>query len=274
MTHRPRTVATLLLLFALPTAHPAHAAEPSQQQPLNEIYLEVSALSTLYDLDATPDQLKALHSLAADTVSKKPLPPSPHPGKPYRSALTALRDSYVKADDNEIGDCDERLANLEEKMDNPPDPHVDITDAARQKTRDALKLFTPSQLANYISAHTDDAPDPAGTLLDALDTVRNQPDKAFNTTRKQTADDVASLLAGPDSDKRKSLSDQVISLLDKAHSLSDDEFKTQKPDLEKQAHKLADPPDPAAVLTHWLHRDMAELLSNPQLPNALSARMK
>lgn len=267
----PLLAAICLVAFA-PASLPAAPAAESQVS-INQIYLEVSALSTLYDLYATPEQLKALQSIAADTASKKPLDPSPRLGRPYRSALAALRDAYVKNDDDEIGDCQERVDNLEEKMDHPPDPAVEVTDAARRKVGDALKLFTPTQVAEYVAARSDEAPDPAATLIDALDAAPGQADKAFATLRKQTTDELPDLLADG-SQQRQAVADQIGALLDRAHGLSADDYKSHRADLAKEAHALADPADPTAVVSRWVRRDVAELLSNPQLPAALAARLK
>lgn len=252
----------------------APSAVADAQAPINQIYLEVAALSSLYDLYATPEQMKALQGIAAETASKKGLESSPHPGRPYRSGLVALRDAYVKNDDDEIGDCQERVDNLEEKMDHPPDPQVEVTDAARRRAGEALKLFTPTQIAEYISARSDDAPDPAGILVDTLGAVPGQGEKEFAALRKQTVDELSELLAGADGAKRKSLGEEIGALIDRAHGMSAEDYKSRKGELEKEAHKLADPADPTAVLSNWVRRDMADLLSNPQLSAALAARLK
>src|SRR5438876_860228 len=134
------TAAALVLLVTL-------SARAASETPIPQLYIEVSALSMLYDLAATPDQIKSIQSLSPDPAANKP------------------------------------------------------------------------------------ATDPAG-------------------------------LTGKD---HPSVRDAVASFLDKTHSLSDDELKAQHADLETQARKLTPTPDPLAVITHWIQRDMAELLSNPQL---------
>jgi hypothetical protein len=260
---RRRATAAIVLLLATS----ARAADA----PIHQIYLEVSALSMLYDLAATPEQIKSLESLSSDTAAKKPAG-DPHPGRPYRNALIALRDAYVKNEEAAIDEAQDRFSAIEDKMDNAPDPTVEITDAARKKADAAVKLFTPAQLAEYIAARSADAPDPAATLVESLDTLRTA--KNYDHARNEAAEEIAADLTGFSGKEHKSTRDVIAAFLDKAHALSDDDFKSQRPDLDAEARRLTEVADPLAVITHWVHRDLAELLSNPQLASALAARSK
>jgi len=60
-------------------------------------------------------------------------------------------------------------------------------------------------------------------------------------------------------------------LLKLAHSLSDADFDNQRPDLENQAREITKV-DASTALRHWMECEMAQLLSNPQLPLALADR--
>ncbi len=59
-----------------------------------------------------------------------------------------------------------------------------------------------------------------------------------------------------------------------ARALKDEEFKAERPELEKMAGEIVGNLSPLDVLRHVLAQDLAELLSNPRLVAAIDARLK
>jgi hypothetical protein len=63
-------------------------------------------------------------------------------------------------------------------------------------------------------------------------------------------------------------------LLIQVRALTEEEFKAQRPELEKMARAIVGDLSPLDVLRHALVQDLAELLSNPRLAAAIDARLK
>ena len=57
-------------------------------------------------------------------------------------------------------------------------------------------------------------------------------------------------------------------------ALKDDEFKKERPELEKTARQIVGEVGPLDVLRHAVERSLADLLSNPRLAAAIDARLK
>jgi hypothetical protein len=246
-----------------------------ERNSVNELHLELDVLSALYDLSATPEQVKAIAGMAEKTASKKKVGDTTHPGPQYKSALVELRDAYVKKDDNAIATAQDTLDNMEEKMDNVPDPKVEITEEARRKVDEMIKLFSPGQIAEYISARSDDAPDPAGMLVAAIDDVQGEDARKFAKTRERMANEAAAALGGIDlGGDHKTVHDDVTAFLNKVHGMSDDDLKSKHGDLEREAKELGTIKDPLESISNWIQRDMVRLLSNPELPEAIAAMQK
>jgi hypothetical protein len=70
------------------------------------------------------------------------------------------------------------------------------------------------------------------------------------------------------------MNDQVGALLQQARGLSKADFTKQLPELKKSARKIVGDVSALDVLRHQVEIDLATLLSNPRLPNAIRARMK
>src|SRR5262249_49102817 len=100
---------------------------------------------------------------------------------------------------------------------------------------------------------------------------KNSSDDEQATLIRVTASDVAEAVAGLDESKSKPLAAQVSQWIKTTTDLKDDEFAAQRKTLEADAKKLIGDPHPMRVLNNWLERQVAELLSNPQLPAAVDA---
>src|SRR5262249_55497143 len=119
-----------------------------------------------------------------------------------------------------------------------------------------------------------DAPDPVESLLDALDAVRSLKADEWKALRQDLADQVGRLVAGLDADKATAVGDRAVQLLIRVRALKEAEFKEQRAELEKEARQLAGEAGPLDVLRHLAEYALAELLSNPRLGQALTARLR
>jgi hypothetical protein len=268
------SLAGAILLAALP----APAADAPKEKPakddLNALSLEVAALQLVHQLGLTADQMEAIAKLAKDAVPKELTRKPAKVSDKYRKTLQQYHDALVKGDEDRIDELGEDLEDLRDSEDPDLDDQVEVTDEARKLAPQALKLLGARQTATFLALYGDDLPDPVEDLLAALDKSHDPAEKDWKQLRDDTAAEVGWLVAGFGKDAAGKVSDKAGDLLDRAHDLKDEDFKTRRPQLEKEAHDLAGDVGPTEVLRHILERDLAELLANPQLSAALDARLK
>jgi hypothetical protein len=254
---------------AAPPAKPAPGKED-----LNTVSLEVQALQALHQLDLTGAQLEALAKVAGDTAGKlgdrKPAKASDK----YRKLLVDLRDAYLKGDSERIDELNDQKDELDDSESPDLNDDIDVTDAARKEAPKFLRLLTPRQAVAYLALYEDDLANPQAGLLDALDKSRTATTPEWKELREDLTDKTGWQVAGLDSDKADKINEKVGALLDKVKALKDADFKAQRDDLEKAAREIVGDVGPTDVLRHVLEHDVADLLSNPQLPAVLGARMK
>ena len=282
MTRRSRrreAVAIPLFLLTLPLLVAAAPAAPaaSQKQPpqraadaeANDPRLKAEALDMLYELDLSADQLRAIEKLASPGKADPPA----KLGKKLRNAVNDLCDALARGDDEKIGDLQDKVDELSDAA-NIDDPYVEPSDVARNNATGAVKLLTASQLANLVSMYADDIEGPAETLIDAMDDARSSENEAdYKDVRSDTVEEVVALVKGP-AVKDAKLADAVGAFLDRARMLNDADYKSKTAALEDEARKIVGPVDPMTALGHWIEQEFAHLLSNPQLIEAIHARIK
>jgi hypothetical protein len=249
-------------------APPAGKADP------NTLSLEVAALQLLNQLDLTTAQMQALAKMAKDVTPKEVKRQPAKASEKLRKALLDLRDALVQGDQDKIDDLNDTLDDLKDSEKPELDDEVEIVDAARRLAPEALRLLSVRQTASYLGLYGDDVPDPAASLRDALEKAPGADDKEWKDLRDDTAEEVGWLVAGLDMAQAQKVSEKAGALLDRAHKLKPDEFKEQRTELEKAAREVLGDVGPLDILRHVLERDLAELLSNPQIPAALEARLK
>jgi hypothetical protein len=275
---RLRSALAPLAGVALLAALPAQAADAPKdtvgKDDLNSLGLEVAALQLAHQMGLTTDQMEAFAKLAKDAAPKDAARKPAKVSDKYRKTLQSYHDALIKGDDDRIDDLGEELEDLRDSEDPDLDDRVETTDEARKLAPRALKLLGARQTAAYLGLYGDDLPDPVEDLLAALDKSHDPEEKDWKGLRDDTVAEVGWLVAGFDKDAAGKASDKAGALLDRARGLKDEEFKTQRPQLEKEARDLAVEVGATEVLRHILERDLAELLANPRLPAALDARVK
>jgi hypothetical protein len=242
---------------------------------LNSLSMEVSALQILYRFNFTKAQMDKLQQLSVGTVQKEQKRKPGNASKDYRAKLQALNKALADAkDDDRIGKLTRELEIMGDKENPSFDDGVEITDAARKRAADAFRLLKPSQLALYIAQVADNVSDPEEWLVASLEEVRALNDEEWQDRRDEIAADISRAVVGLDPAKSKLVSDQVSALLARARTVSRAEFPKRQVDFKKAARKIVGDLAAMDVVRHQVEVELAALLSNPRLPQALRARLK
>jgi len=241
---------------------------------LIRIRREVDALETLYHLEPTEAQLSGLLTLAAKTAAKPASPMEARAGPAYRKTLQDLRDALIRNDEAQVAALSQKLAEIDENEEVEIDEGFDLTDAALKAAPAALKLFTAAQVISYLAAMENEVPDPVERILLTLNEGADLPANDWKSLRDETAEEAAWLIHGFNSEAMKGTVKAITELLERGHRLKNSELEKEIDELERAARKLAGNIGPAVVLQHYLERELAEFLSNPQAVTALKARKK
>jgi hypothetical protein len=236
---------------------------------------EVAALQTLYALDVTEAQLETLRRMARETCAPLIKGMEGKVSDAYKKKLSDLREALVEAVDEErIGELMDQIDELKEREKPELGDDVDVTEAAAGRAPEVLRMLTAGQVAAFVGGFADDIIDPRQRLLEALDKVRGLSNKEWAEVRDEVSEDIGRLVAGLDEEQSARVSAKVLQLLIVVRSMKTDEFKAERPELEKQAQQILGDVGPTDVLRHVMENSLAELLSNPCLPAALEARLK
>jgi hypothetical protein len=276
MSPRIVIIGLALAVIALPSIRGSRADEPKKSGELSvsDLYLEVSALRTLYYLKATPEQAQVLLKLAPETAGKAKKSKTLKVSAEYRQLLTDLRDALADDDEERVESLEDQLEELTMTENPELDDHVKITEAARKRVPEVLRLFRSHQVATYIGGHVDEIADPEEKLLDALDKVSGWQLVEWKQKRDELGDEIAMLVCGLDKKKANKARDDTIELLARARMLKSDELTAQRSELEREAKRITSQVGPTDVLRNVVEIALAEMLSNPQVEPALRARTK
>jgi hypothetical protein len=83
---------------------------------------------------------------------------------------------------------------------------------------------------------------PLQHLVEAVEQARKVPPAEWETFRDSKADQISRLLTDKDSDKRRKTKEDVTALLDQARAVTDEEFESERRQLEKTARTIAGGP--------------------------------
>jgi hypothetical protein len=264
------------LIAGLSLVASSRADEPAKQGTLSlsELSQEVTALQTLRTLKLTRPQLEKLQKLADGTSVKGPVPQGAKASDDFRETLEELHELLLAGKDDDR--IEEVLDNYEELRDNEQpelEDDVEITELARERAPQLLRLLTAGQVAQFAAGWPEIA-DPRDRVLQALDKVRRIGAESWPSYREELSEEIGRLVAGLDEDKARRVGDEVVQLLIVARSVTDEEFKKQRPELEKKAREIVGDLGPLEVLRHVVEHALAETLSNPRLPVAIKVRLK
>lgn len=264
------------------------AADVDLPDNANSASLRVNAIDTIYELDLTAAQLHSLRELAAgcgETSTRSAATVTPQFTKVLKDFQTALLEAK---DDEQIAKLRNQVVDL---MDSP-DVHVDAdivtTAQSHSKAGAACSQLKASQIAAYLAVHAEDVSDPQELMMSTADGLHELHGEAAGKGGEKNADktgDAASadstigessltvgyLVAGMDDAKAHAIAQQVVQWLRDADQLSETEFAARRQALEDSAKKIVGDVTPMQVLSNWMQDQMATLLSNPQLPEAIDA---
>lgn len=247
-------------------------ARPARAGDLNRLGMEVAALKILVSLSLDRAQMARMADLArgeaAESKGRKPAKVSSR----CRNTLELLHDALVDNDTDGIKYLSDRIDAMREEGDCELDDNVEISDAARRQALAALRLLTPRQVAAYLAAYEDALPDPVTRMWNTLNDARDAKGKDWDSARDEAAADVGWLVGGLQPAPSRKFADQARELLDDAHKIKAADLRQQRPELEKRFRdQLLANVSPTTVLAHVVQHDLAELLSNPELPQAIKA---
>jgi len=246
----------------------------AKTDPLIAVSMEVLALQGLDTLQTTPEQMKALAKMTAETAAKpRPRRPSVTSDK-YKKKLAALRDALVKHDADEIQVLTAELGELQATDKIFVDNMVDISEPARKRAPEVLKLLSPRQVAIYVATFESLLHDPVEGMYVTLESGAKLGPKEWNDLRDAVAQEIGDLLAGLDVNQSKKTAERVVALLDKGHKIKEADLPKSRADLEKEMRQIMGNNGPVEILRHFMERHLALLLSNPQLATAIDARLK
>jgi hypothetical protein len=252
------------------------AAEPGKTD-LNELSMEVDALLALHKFDFTAAQLDAIRKWTSETAQKSGKRQEAKGNDKLRQTLMDLRAALVKMDrdEDQITELETRLTELKDADDVELDDDVEISDGARRRAPEALRLLTPAQVLAYLNEYADDIPDPMERLTEALEVAGDLNDADWKEFGEEVIDDLSWIIGGVDKKRAKAAAEQVarwllqVRLAAKTRTLA-----RQRPELDKAARQLVAQVPPTAVLHNFIERALAELLSNPRLATAIDGRSK
>lgn len=264
----------LLLVLVGPLAAGADTDRPTAQEA-QRLSLEIDALQTLGLFDPSPVQLKALAKLAEKTAGQVKTPRSARISKPFFETLKALRAALVQGDEKQANELSDRLDTLREKEKIRFDDKVTLTEAARQRAPDALRLLSPRQVMDYLSTqYEDDLPDPLERIAETLRSGLKDTASSWPKQRDQTAADVAGWIAGFDAARGRQVQEQVVALLERGHGWTKAELEMNQGVLEEAVKTILGETGPLDILRNVLQQDLAELLANPQLGKAIEGLLQ
>jgi hypothetical protein len=255
------------------------AARPHPETPASDLAnpnlmsLRLSALETLYEMQATREQMAAMQKIAAETAEpsreRKPVHLKPE----MKKVMRQLHDALVAANNaDKIEALEDKLEELVESQKVEFDDDVDITQAARKHASELAHSLGVSQVISLVTANEDDIQDPRAVLVEALTEGRKQKGADWNDARDSAAEEAATLMVGDSG--ADGLIQKFKSWLDRAHDLDDAAFKQEFADPLLSAGAVTGEVDWSQVLRNWAQYCMANLLSNPQLNDALAERLK
>jgi hypothetical protein len=257
-------------------AEPAAPVGPPLPSDLNLASLRVKALDQLYELDLSPDQLKQLKETAAGAESHQTRSAAKGTDK-LTSGLQDFQSALLERKDvNKIDKFRNALPDLLDDDDVQIDDGIKITATARSRAPDVDTQFKATQIAAYLAAHADEIGDPVEMMVGTAEQVQqlrsagSEPGEIGNLVHDASTE-IGQLVAGLDDDKAKSVAADAEKWI-RAKGASNDEITPEKhQSLEESARQVVHNVHPMRVLNNWINRQMAMVLSNPQLPDAIDA---
>jgi hypothetical protein len=240
---------------------------------LPHVQLQVAALVQIQDFQFTAEQLKDLKKIAGELTPGK-VTSAGRLRADYSVALSEYRRALIEGDPEKMATAQQKVQEARDKEKIDPEPTIEISATARRRASEVLDLLTPVQVAGYIANHVDEVPDPVQTMLDSLEELPGKSDAEYETMKKSVTELVAILMHGMNSSEQSQTIEKVGAWLDSARAINETELASHHTVLEKAARDIVGHTNSMDCLRHWIERDLADLLSNPDLPRVLTERIR
>lgn len=249
------------------------AADDAASTPSIAVLNErVAALESLDGYGFTQAQLRTLLSMADPAAAE--LPPAGLAAsktvEQYRAALSQLCTALQtgSSDLDTIDSVSGNVDKLADAVDYQPPTRWTFSAEVRKNAKTLAAQLNARQLAGAMANSVESIASPAELLTQTLATKSwAQQQKQWEPVRDQAAAEAAYLAGGWDG--ADAIKPAAVGWLNDA-----DVAAVAGGSLEQQAAAVLKNPDGWAVLHHWLERDLAQLLSNPQLKWAIQYRLK
>jgi hypothetical protein len=250
------------------------AATPAElPADLNLASMRLHAADVIYELDLSTEQISQLRSASEDAASDSKRTAAGNNEKLAGAFGDFYKSLLTHADDQDIAKLRNQAAEIVADDDNLHlDDEVEPTDTARSKAGAFTKQLTAGQIAAYMASHADQVADPAERMFALLIELHDSDSPAdADTEIKQTSTEVGMMIAGQDAKASAAVADKVVAWVKTNRELTDDQLAGKHADLLASAKKMLGDVPPMDILSHWMDNEMATLLSNPQLPQAIEA---
>jgi len=242
---------------------------------LNELSMEVTALQALYQFDFTPAQFEFLRKIAAETGQGTGARMAAKSSDKFRQAMLDLHAGLAKGGNaDHINDLQERLEDLRDAENPELDDGWEVTEEARSKAPELFRLLSARQIVAFLSAYGSEFADPYELVSDALEKVRGLDEQQWKEVRETVAETTGRQTAGLDAERAEEIGDKITQLLIQARGMKEAEFKSERKALLKSAREILGKPSSLDVIRHFVEYSLAELLSNPRLPAAITLASK
>ena len=243
-------------------------AEKPLPADLNAASMRVSALATMYELDLSGEQLKALRAAAGGGVASTRKRTAAKANAGLAAALKAYQAALLEGhDDDAITKARDKVVEANGEVD--LDDDVEPTGAALAAAPGFGKRLKASQVAAFLAIHADDVADPVEMVLGAAEAIRELQDEKGNEGEiadltRETAATAGYLVGGADAARVKAVGDGISAWLKKVG-------KAAGAGDEAAVKTIVGEVDPIVVVGNWMNFRLATLLANPELPAAIDA---
>jgi hypothetical protein len=245
----------------------------------SDLALRNQALNVLDGLQLSDNQFGVVRgaldnlSLAGDPVDADVINTAIDNKADCVAAINRLyTDSAAGNDEQAASDLDQ-VYRLEDKYEVNFDPTVVVSDDARVQAKVIFDALNSRQIAQYLAVRGQVVPDPSQILNSALDQCRHLSDADFNEYTRCLGERLSVLVNGLDAPPANGLTRQVKALLREARPLSDEDFASQKEDLQSRAERAV-ACDPIDLIQHAIEWDLANFMANPQAKTMTDMRAR
>jgi hypothetical protein len=269
-------VALLLMAAGKPKAKPAPKPVPAAgaelPKDLNAASMRIRAVDTIYELDLSSEQLKALQDAADGTASDRKRTPASGDEKLAAAMTDFYRALLTRGDDQDIAKLRNKLAEMIADDTVHLDDEVEPTESAREKAPAICRQFGAGQIAAFLASHADQIADPEEKMLALLDDLHDAASATeVDAQIKESSQEIGRMVAGTDQKKATAVITQVSDWFKANRDLTDEQITEKHTALVASAKKIIGDVPPMEILTHWMDEQTATLLSNPQLQDAIDA---